>query len=79
MSHLDILMERLKGYDEVQVLELLDISTEDLLLAFPAKIYERKSYIERELELLVEDEEDLVDELDGFTLIEYSEEEYDDL
>lgn len=70
MSYMDILMERLRQYDEVQILELLDISTEDLLDRFKDKVHNRYDYLEREMELLQEDEEDLVDELDGFQ-IEY--------
>ncbi len=45
------ILEALRTVDEVQILELLDISTEDLLLKFKDKIGERKAYLEKELEL----------------------------
>ena len=37
--------------DEVLVLELLDISTEDLLERFEDKIAEREAYLRKEIEL----------------------------
>ena len=84
MSYMDILMEQLRHYDEVQLLEMLDISTNDLLEAFKNKIIERKDYIEREIEFLPMSDEDIEkldeEELDGFQIYEYTElgeEDYD--
>lgn len=49
------LVDRLQQYDEVTLLELLDISAEDLVKAFPDKIEERYEILE---ELLDETQED---------------------
>lgn len=76
MSHLDLLMERLKHYDEITLLELLNINTEELLERFQDRIYKRREYLYRELEVLSSTEEDLVDEFDGFQIID--KEDYDD-
>ncbi len=76
-EYLDILMERLRHYDEVQLLELLDISADDLLERFKDKVVSKHKYLAREMEVLEETDEDLVDELDGFevkTLDDYNEE-----
>jgi len=63
MIPFDILLERLKQYDEVQLCELLDISAEDLVDGFVAKIKERRAYITKEIELI--DPEDIgADDLD---------------
>jgi hypothetical protein len=65
MSHLDLLIERLRHYDEVLLLELLDITSEELLNAFRTRVYNKRDYLYRELEVLEEPEEE-IDELDGF-------------
>ena len=52
---LSILIERLKEYDEVQICELLDVSSEELVEAFVARIKERRAYITKELELAEEE------------------------
>lgn len=77
MSHFDMLMERLKSYDEVTILELLNLTTNELLAKFAERVWERKEYIEREVEMLYEeqDDEEMVDEFDGF---EIEEEQNDD-
>ena len=54
MYPLDLLKEYLKGVDEVQILELLDISSEDLILYFEHKIIEKRAYLEKEVELFAE-------------------------
>ena len=56
MIPFDILLERLKQYDEVQICELLDVSAEELVDAFVARIRERRSYISKELELFDPDD-----------------------
>lgn len=66
MFPLDLLKEYLKTLDEVMLCELLDISAEDLVDMFEAKIRERRTYLTKELELIQEVEgaraEDFVDE-----------------
>ncbi len=52
MTPFDILLERLKQYDEVLLCELLDISAEDLVNRFTDRVKERRSFITKELELL---------------------------
>jgi hypothetical protein len=52
MIPFDILLERLKQYDEVQICELLDVSAEELVDSFVARIRERRAYISKELELI---------------------------
>lgn len=78
MSHLDILMERLKHYDEVTLLELLGIDAEDILERFKDRVLEKRHYLAREMEVLEETDEDLVDELDGFQIEDTYEENDDD-
>lgn len=76
VSHLDILLERLRHYDEVTLLELLDVDADEILERFKDKVLQRRSYIMRELELLEDDES--IDELDGFqieTVEDWDEEE----
>ncbi len=72
MSHFDILMERLKGYDEVTILELLDITTAELLDKFSNRVWKLRDNLSREIEVIpVTDEEDQdVDEHDGFDVLE---------
>lgn len=52
MYPLDILTQYLLQLDEVQLCELLDISSEDLVAAFAHKIKERRAYLEKEMELV---------------------------
>jgi len=52
MLPLDLLREWLKQLDEVQLCELLDIASEDLVLAFGKKILERREYLEKEMEIV---------------------------
>lgn len=73
MSHLDILLERLKHYDEVTLLELLDIGAEDILERFKDKVLEKRHYLAREMEVLEETDEDVVEELDGFEIHDINE------
>jgi len=71
MSHFDILMERLKLYDEVTILELLDLTTVDILEQFAERVWERRKYLQREVELLVVEDEDsdgFEEDLDGFEI-----------
>ena len=77
MLGLDLLLEYLKRVDEVQLLELLDLISEDLVEMFLERIKERRKFLEGEVEQLPEppeageggtfyDDEDLYDqEIDG--------------
>ncbi len=55
MSILNKLKEQLRRTDEVTVLELLDLSAEELVEAFPEKIIFRKAYITKELEMALDE------------------------
>lgn len=65
---LDILIERLKSYDEVMLCELLNITSEDILERFRDVVAKRATYLKRELEVFNIDDEELEDisEVDGF-------------
>ena len=58
MSHLDILLERLKGFEETQLLDLLDITSEELVERFKDVIYKRRDYLFGEIEVLSPEEFD---------------------
>lgn len=76
-SHVDLLIERLKQFDEVTLLELLDITSEELLEKFRSRVMARKEQLFGEVEILnIEDEElDDEDEFDGFQIEQYEDEE----
>ena len=67
-------MERLKGFEETQLLELLDLTSEDIVARFKDIIYNRREYLYGEIEMLansVDDEElDFDTTYDGFTIEE---------
>lgn len=65
---LDILIERLKTYDEVMLCELLNITSEDILERFRDIVAKRAAYLQRELEVFNIDAEELEDvsDIDGF-------------
>lgn len=44
------LIEKLRLQDEVTILELLDLHSDELVDAFLDKVYERYEYIQKELE-----------------------------
>jgi len=67
-SNLDLLFERLKKFDEVTLLELLDINAEELLERFKDKINQRKEMLFGEVELFIEDDEEELDEWDGYQI-----------
>jgi len=52
MAHLDQLLEYLKKLDEVQLCELLDISSEEILERFKDVVQQKRRYLEGELEIL---------------------------
>lgn len=79
MSHFDMLMERLRMYDEVTLLELLNLTSEEILQKFTERVWERREYIEREVELLFEHQDDeVLEEYDGFEIEEPTTEDDDD-
>lgn len=57
MSALNKLKEQLKKQDEVTVLELLDLSSEELVDAFGPRIIERRAFITKELEMALDPED----------------------
>jgi hypothetical protein len=72
MLPLELLLEYLKRVDEVQLLELLNLTSEDLVDTFLDRIKERRKFLEGEVEQLPEppeageggtfyDDEDLFD------------------
>lgn len=69
MIPLDLLIEYLKQIDEVQLLELLDIKADEILERFRDKIKDRRSFLEKEMELVQAIEasqaEDYTDEFEG--------------
>lgn len=71
-KYLDVLIERLKKFDEVMLLELLDISSEEIVERFRDQIIARRDYLFGEVEEMSEewmDEDDLIeDQLDGFQI-----------
>jgi hypothetical protein len=66
MPGLDVLKQYLLQIDEVQILELLDLSTEDLINAFEEKIVARREYLEREMEVYIDEENQEINLHDSF-------------
>jgi hypothetical protein len=56
---LDFLLERLKQFDEITILELLDISTEDLLEKFKSRIRKKQDVLYGEVEIFDIDDPEL--------------------
>lgn len=54
MLPIDILKEYLKQIEETQLLELLNINSEELVEMFAIKIKERRAYLNKEVELMQE-------------------------
>ena len=61
MTHLDRLREWLLTLDEVQVCELLDVATEDIIDRFEDIIISRRKYLQREFEILPETDNEELD------------------
>jgi hypothetical protein len=49
--NIDILFERLKQFDEVTILELLDLTTEDILRKFKDRVIARREQLYGEIEI----------------------------
>lgn len=56
MYPIDKLLNYLRTVDEVQILELLDLSTEDILERFRDRIISRRKYLEKEVEVIYDEE-----------------------
>jgi hypothetical protein len=77
-SHLDVLIERLKKFDEVSLLELLDITSEEIIERFMDVIEKRREYLFGEVEELTEewmDEDEIIEDEyeDGYQIEERDE------
>ncbi len=59
---LNKIKEQLRQTDEITVLELLDLKSDDLVDAFGPRIVERRAFITKELEMAL-DPEDQIKEL----------------
>lgn len=58
---LDFIIERMKLYDPTEIIDLLDISSEDLIDKFYDRIVEKKDYLSGEFELFVDTDNDELD------------------
>jgi hypothetical protein len=59
MYPIDKLLNYLYKLDEVSILELLDLSTEDILDRFRDKVIERRAYLQKEVEIIDPEEQEL--------------------
>lgn len=66
----DILFERLRGFDEVTLLELLDITSEELLERFRDRVLKKQKQLFGEIEIFNIDDEELEEEeeFDGYQI-----------
>jgi hypothetical protein len=71
MLPLDILKQYLLQVEETQLLELLDLKSEDLVERFADRIKERRAYLAKEVELM--------QEIDQSQAEDYLDEDMDDL
>jgi hypothetical protein len=79
-NHIDILIERLKQFDEVLLLELLNITAEDILTRFPDRIISKRLELFGEVEIMNPEDPELEDGWDddykdGFEVEQLEEEE----
>jgi hypothetical protein len=61
MPPIDIVIERMRMYDVVEVIELLKISAEDIIDRFADRITEREEYLRREFEIFNNTDDDELD------------------
>ena len=59
---IDIILERMRNYDANEVVELLDITAEELIDRFKDKIEDRLDYLAGEFEVFTNTDEDYEDE-----------------
>lgn len=60
--HLDFLVERLKLYDQTLLIELLDITSEEIINRFIDVVQDKRDFLQEELEIFVatdDDEQDI--------------------
>lgn len=80
-NYLDLLIERLKQFDEVSLCELLDITSEEIIERFKDVIIQRREYLFGEIEemseewMTDEDRAEWEDALSGFQIESYDEED----
>lgn len=72
-SQLDELIERLKGFEETQLIELLDLTSEDIVERFRDVIARRREYLFGEVEEFIMD---VAEEYDGEEYEGYQIEEF---
>jgi hypothetical protein len=65
---LDLLIEALRKYDEVMILELLEIDTDQLISRFKDKIHVKRDELCRELEVLPSSTEEEFEEEDEYQI-----------
>jgi len=58
MSHMDILLERLRGFEETHLMELLDLTSGELVDRFRDVIFQKREQLYGEVELFCEPEDD---------------------
>jgi hypothetical protein len=61
MVTLDKLEEALLRVDEVQILELLDLKTKDILERFEDVVLARRAYLNKEMEFFPDEEHEMVE------------------
>lgn len=65
MPHsLDVLFERLRQFDEVMLLELLDISADDILNRFKDRVLSKRKFLYGEIEVLSIDDDEAKEQED---------------
>lgn len=69
---LDIVIERMKSYDPTYLIEVLDITSEDIIARFMDVIYDKEEYLQGEFEVFLntDDPEMDVDESDLHEIME---------
>ncbi len=70
MLPLDILKQYLMQVEETQLLELLNLTSEDLIDRFADRIKERRAYLNKEVELM--------QEIDQSQAEDYTDEDFND-
>jgi len=66
---IETLLQRLKGFDEITLLDLLDIDSEQLLIRFQDRVIQRRAYLFGEIEAL--NEEDALNFIDDEVELEF--------
>ncbi len=77
--NLDLLKEYLKQIEECQLLELLDISSEEIIEMFEERIIEKRKFLEGEFEVLPIPQEQLDEAYHTEYEDDYLEDEFDEV